>query len=173
MVGRQKRCWSDRLSRTHHHLSVWAVRSWIGHSVQAAGSACCERPEVVASCWCYYIEGGRATALSQAAEKFGRRAGWLAVFLWHCDPASPGVCLPGVAHKSHCCADEGIRVAAAQSSMYHLWRRWLYVIANQSWVQHAGGTARTTHQALLQMQCSPRDVVLALSAPVWARRLCH
>jgi len=37
------------------------------------------------------------------------------VFLWHRDPASPGVCLPGVAHKSYCCADEGIRVAAAQA----------------------------------------------------------
>ena len=75
--------------------------------------------EVVASRRCYYIEGD-TTALSQAAETFGRRAGRLAVFLRHRDPASPGVCLPGVAHKSYCCADEGIRVAAAQSSVYHL-----------------------------------------------------
>jgi len=36
------------------------------------------------------------------------------------------------------------------------------VIANQSRVRHAGGTARTTDRALLQTQCSPRDVVLAL-----------
>ena len=75
---------------------------------------------MVASRRCYYIEGGRATALSQAAETFVRRAGRLAVFLRHRDPASPGVCLPGVAYKSYCCADEGIRVAAAQSSVYHL-----------------------------------------------------
>ena len=164
MVGRQKRCWSDWLSRTHHHLSVWAVRSWIGHSVQAAGSACCERPEVVASCWCYYIEGGRATALSQAAETFGRRAGRLAVStaLWSGQSWS----MLARCGTRLTAAHEVIRVAAAQSSVYHLWRRWLYVIANQSWVQHAGGTARTTHQALLQMQCSPRDIVLALSAPV-------
>jgi len=65
-----------------------------------------------------------------------------------------------------CCTDEGIRVAAAQSSVYHLCRWWLYVIANQSQVRHAGGTARTTHRAFLQTQCSARDVVLALSAPL-------
>ena len=45
----------------------------------ATATACCERPEVVASRRCYYIEGGRTTALSQAAETFGRRAGRLAV----------------------------------------------------------------------------------------------
>ena len=41
-----------------------------------------------------------------------------------------------------------------------------YVIAKQSRVRHAGGTPRTTHRAVLQTECSPRDVVLALSAPV-------
>jgi len=75
---------------------------------------------MVTSRRCYYIEGGSATALSQAAETFWRRAGRLAVFLRHHYPASPGVCLPGVAYKSYCCTDEGIRVAAAQSSVYHL-----------------------------------------------------
>ena len=30
----------------------------------------------------------------------------------------------------------------------------------------ASGTARTTDRAILQTECSPRDVVLALSAPV-------
>ena len=84
------------------------------HSVQAAGSACCERPKVVASRRCYYIKGCQsATALSQADETFWRRAGRLAVFLRHRDPTCPGVCLPGVAYKSYCCLDEGIRVAAA------------------------------------------------------------
>jgi len=45
-------------------------------------------------------------------------------------------------------------------------QHWRRCYANQSRVRHAGGMARTTHRALLQTQCSPRDVVLALSAPV-------
>jgi len=35
------------------------------------------------------------------------------VFLWHCDLASFGVCLPSLALKSHCRADEGTGVTAA------------------------------------------------------------
>jgi len=40
----------------------------------------CERPKVVASCRCYYIESVRATALSQAAETFGRRVDLLCFY---------------------------------------------------------------------------------------------
>jgi len=36
------------------------------------------------------------------------------VFLRYRDPASPGVRLPSVALRSHCCADKGTGVAAAR-----------------------------------------------------------
>jgi len=75
--------------------------------------------------WSHHVDAITSKAAARLhflkqLKRSGAGAGRLAVFLRHRDPASPGVCLPGVAHTSYCCADEGIRVAEAQSSVYHL-----------------------------------------------------
>jgi len=59
------------------------------------------------------------------------------------------------------------------STAHYLWRRRLHDVTDPSWTWHAGVTAWTTDQALLQAQCAARDVVPPLSAAGQAWRLRH
>ena len=63
-------------------------------------------------------------------------------------------------HSSLCHADERNGVAAVQSAANHLWRWWLYHIADQSRAWHAG-----VRREQLTERCFKCSVLPALSAP--------
>ena len=80
------------------------------------------------ACLYHRMEGGLATAHSQTAETFGRRARRSAVFLCHSDPSGAGV---RIIDQSRCRTDEGQRLHdVTDSSWTRQLTRWSRCLNN-------------------------------------------